>query len=316
MQPKTRLSLGAMNFGKRTPADESARIIGRALELGIRHFDTANVYNDGESERILGRALAGRRDEVGIASKVGMARVDGRPEGLSRAAVLCAIDGTLQRLGTDYVNLYYLHVPDHGTPIEETLDAIAELFEAKKIRAWGVSNYAAWQIVEMNALSDARKMPRPAVSQVLYNLLIREIEIDYLAFARRFPIMTTIYNPLAGGLLSGRYAAGEFASPPERKGTRFEANRMYRGRYWSARMFELTEALKPVARDEGMSLLELAYAWVAGRPGVDEILVGPTSVEQLDAAARACEKRVSEGGLARIDALFTAHTGTDTHYVR
>jgi aryl-alcohol dehydrogenase-like predicted oxidoreductase len=313
---RTAIRLGTMNFGKRTPADESERILRRALELDIRHFDTANVYNDGESERILGRVLGPARGTVEIATKVGLARAGGAAEGLSRAAVERAIDESLGRLATDYVDLYYLHAPDHRTPIEETMDALARLFETKKIRAWGVSNYASWQILEMNALADARRMPRPATSQVLYNLLIREIEIEYLGFTKRFPIHTTVYNPLAGGLLSGRYRPEEFARPPERRGTRFEANKMYRGRYWSARMFELTEALKPVAQGEGMTLVELAYAWVAGRPGVDSVLVGPTTVAQLDAAVDACKKGIPETGLTRIDVIWAAHTGTDTHYVR
>ncbi len=301
-----------MNFGKRTPAAEAERIVAHALDRGLRVFDTANAYNDGESERILGRAIASRRAEVTIASKVGFARMAGKPEGLSRSAILRAIDGTLQRLGTDYVDIYYLHVPDHATPISETLDAVAVLLESKKIRAWGVSNYAAWQILEMMQLSDACGMARPTISQVLYNLVIRELDIDYFAFAKTRALHTTIFNPLAGGLLSGRHVRAS-AAP---KGSRFDGNALYQRRYWTDAMFDRVEALCVVAESEKMSLVELSYAWVASRPGVDSILVGPVTVEHIDAAIEACDKRVSPEALAKIDELDRTWRGTDAHYVR
>ena len=176
-----------MNFGKRTPAPEARRIVDRAIERGVRFFDTANVYGNGESERILGQALRGRRAEVGIATKVGIARVQGRPEGLSAARVERALEESLERLGTDFVDLFYLHAPDPATPIEETLEAMGRVLQAGKARHWGVSNFAAWQILELNTLCDARGLPRPAVSQVLYNLLVRQIELEYLPFTRRYP---------------------------------------------------------------------------------------------------------------------------------
>ncbi len=301
-----------MNFGKRTPAAEAERIVARALDRGVRVFDTANAYNDGESERILGRAVASRRADVTIASKVGFARSGGKPEGLSGAVIARAIDATLERLGTDYVDIYYLHVPDHATPIAETLDAIAVLLESKKIRAWGVSNYAAWQVLEMMHLCDARAMPRPTISQVLYNVLIRELDIDYFAFAKSHAIHTTIFNPLAGGLLSGRHVRAS-AAP---KGSRFDGNALYMRRYWTDAMFDRVDALRAIAESENMSLVELSYAWVAARAGVDSILVGPVTVEHVDAAIDACEKRLSPAALTKIEELDRTSRGTDTHYVR
>ena len=145
-----KVALGAMNFGKRTDESESKRIIDRAFELGVRHIDTANAYTDGNSERIVGKAIKSRRADVTLATKVGFGRMaGGKPEGLSRTRIFEAIDESLGRLGTDYVDIYYLHVPDHATPIEESLDALAELYEKKKIRSWGISNYGAWQALEM-----------------------------------------------------------------------------------------------------------------------------------------------------------------------
>jgi len=306
------LALGTMNFGKRTPADESERIVRRALERGIRVFDTANAYNGGESERILGRALGRDREGVVVATKVGFGRLDGKPEGLSPAAVERAVQGSLERLGTGWVDVYYLHVPDHATPIEQTLDAMKKQVDAGRVRAWGVSNFAAWQILEMDLLADARSLARPVVSQVLYNALHRQLDVEYFAFARRFPIHTTIYNPLAGGLLAGKHRAGE--APPT--GSRFDDNALYQRRYWTAAMFEHVEQLRAVAASEGLTMVQLAYAWVAARPDVDSILVGPASVQHLDDALDAVQRSLSKEALARIDELARAWRGTDTNYVR
>lgn len=306
------IALGTMNFGKRTPAPEAERITLRALERGITVFDTANVYNDGESESILGRALGKKRASCTVASKVGLARTRGKPEGLSRAAIAAAIDATLARLGTDHLDYYYLHAPDHATSIEESLDAMAALVAAGKVRAWGVSNYAAWQILDMQTIAAARALPPPAISQVIYNVLIRDIEIEYVPFTRRHAIHTTVYNPLAGGLLTGDHAKDADVA----KGSRFDGNEFYRRRYWTGAMFERIAQLDAIAREEQLSLIELAYAWVAGRPGVDSILVGPATVAHLDAAIDACAKTLSATAVERIDALHREWRGTDTTYVR
>jgi aryl-alcohol dehydrogenase-like predicted oxidoreductase len=306
------LALGTMNFGKRTDADESRRIVRRAIERGIRVFDTANAYNGGEAERILGRALGADRDRVTIATKVGFDRIGGKPEGLSRAAILRAAEASLQRLGTDRVDVYYLHVPDHFTPIDETLDAMLELVHAGKVGAWGVSNYASWQILEMTGLAKARGLPPPAVSQVLYNLLHRQLDVEYFAFARRSGIHTTIFNPLAGGLLTGKHAFG--GAPAH--GSRFDDNAFYQRRYWTRPMFARVEELRAVAGREGVSMVQLAYAWVASRPDVDSILAGPATVQQLDDAIEAVSGTLSKEALGRIDELWREWNGTDTSYVR
>ncbi len=313
------LALGAMNFGKRTPADESERIVRRALERGIRVFDTANVYNGGESERILGRALGRDRERVAVASKVGLDRVGrtnetvgDKAEGLSRDALDRALDASLSRLGTPYLDVYYLHAPDHVTPIGETLDAMADAVRAGKVRAWGVSNYASWQIHEMTGLARERGLGPPLVSQVIYNVLHRQIEVEYFAFARHSGLHTSIYNPLAGGLLTGKHRK---EGQPE-AGSRFAENPMYRGRYWTATMFDRVERLRAVASGAGLTLLQLAYGWAASRAGVDSILVGPATVEQLDAAVDACARPLPADVSARVDALWREWSGTDTDYVR
>jgi aryl-alcohol dehydrogenase-like predicted oxidoreductase len=306
------LALGTMNFGKRTPAQESERIVRRALERGIRVFDTANAYTGGESERILGRALGKDRDGVAVATKVGFGRTGGKPEGLSPEVMQRELAGSLERLGTATVDVYYLHVPDHGTPIERTLDAMKALIDSGRVRHWGVSNYAAWQILEMNSLSDARGLPRPVVSQVLYNLLHRQLDIEYFAFTRRYPIHTTVFNPLGGGFLAGTH---RFEETPG-KGTRFDSNALYQRRYWTRPMFERVEQLRAVAQGDGLTMVQLATAWVASRQDVDSILVGPATVAQLDEAMDAANTTLSPDALARIEQLAREWAGTDTNYVR
>lgn len=308
------LALGTMNFGKRTPESEAVRIIDRAIERGVLLLDTANAYNDGESERIVGRAIraGGRRERVGVATKVGFGRAAGKPEGLSRERVLRACDESLARLGIDCIDLYYLHVPDYTTPLEETFSALDDLLRAGKIRHIGVSNYASWQILEMMMLCDRLGIARPVASQVLYNLLIRQLDVEYFKFTRRYPIHTTVYNALAGGLLSGRHDKARGIP----SGSRFDKNKLYQGRYWTDRSFELVEALRTLAAGQGLSLVELAYAWLAGAPGVDSILIGPASMDQLDAALSGCEKALAPEARGAIDALYKDFTGTDASYAR
>ncbi len=305
------VALGTMNFGKRTPAAESERIVRRALERGVAVFDTANAYNDGESERILGRALGGDRQRVCIATKVGFARIAGKPEGLAPARVTAALDESLARLGTSWIDLYYFHVPDHATPIEESLTAVKPAL-GEKVRRFGVSNYASWQTLELMQACDRLGVARPVVAQQLYNLLIRQLDLEYFRFARRYGLHTAVYNPLAGGLLSGRYRAGDAVA----KGSRFDGNRLYQGRYWSPRMIAAAEEYGAVAREAGLGLVALAYAWLAGAPGVDSILLGPASVAQLDEALDAVARPLGAELRARIDAIHTSFTGTETSYAR
>lgn len=306
------LRLGAMNFGKRTPEKEARAVLDAAFERGITHVDTANAYTGGESERIVGAWAKGRRDRVEIATKVGFGQTGGKPEGLSRARVLAACDESLGRLGTDFVDLYYLHVPDHATPIEETVEALAVLFAAKKIRAWGLSNYASWEALLAMQAAERAGLPAPAASQQLYNLLIRQLDVEYFRFAARFGLHTTVYNPLAGGMLVGRHAADGTTT----SGSRFDKNKLYLGRYWHSASFERVEALRAIADRAGLSLVELAYAWVAGRPGVGSILVGPGSVAHLQAACDAVARVVPDDAKAAVDAAWVEWMGTESSYAR
>jgi aryl-alcohol dehydrogenase-like predicted oxidoreductase len=309
---KPALVVGCMNFGKRTPEPEARRVVDRAIERGLAFFDTANAYGDGESERILGRAIAGRRDRVRVATKVGWWRREGKLEGLRPERMRVAIDESLERLGTDHVDLWYLHVPDHETPLEATLEGVRDVLAAKKALAWGVSNFASWQVLELFHLCDAGGVARPVVSQQMYNLLVRQLDVEYWKFTRRHPIHTTVYNPLAGGLLSGRHKQdGSTLS-----GSRFAGNPLYQRRYLTEPFFRGVEAFEAIAKDHHLSLVELAYAWVATRPGVDSILVGPGSVAHLDAAIDALAKNLDAPTLERIDDVHRTLAGTDATYAR
>ena len=306
------LALGCMNFGKRTAADQALAIIDRALGEGIGLLDTANVYNQGESERIVGRALRGRRDRVLVASKVGLDRVGRKSEGLAGPAVRAACEASLKRLGTDRLDLYYLHAPDPETPIEQTLDAVGTLLAQGRIRHWGVSNFASWQVLELMHLAEQRGLPGPVVAQQLYNPLVRQLDIEYFAFARRYGIHTTIYNPLAGGLLAGKHHPDE----PPAVGSRFDDNRMYQRRYWSQTLFDAVEALRAIARTEGMDLVTLSYAFCLGHEGVDSMLIGPGSLPHLDAALAARDVRIPAAVRDQVLAVGGNLAGTDVRYAR
>jgi aryl-alcohol dehydrogenase-like predicted oxidoreductase len=299
-----------MNFGKRTPEAEAQRIIAVAEERGIALLDTANVYNEGESERVVGRAIAKRRSSFLVASKVGLGRMGRGTEGLKKARVVAACEESLGRLGTDYLDIYYLHAPDHQTPIEDTLEGVAALLQTGKIRSWAVSNYASWQILEMFQLCERSALPTPVMSQVIYNVLIRQLELEYFKWSAKYRLHTTVYNPLAGGLLSGKYRPGS----QWESGGRFDANTMYQRRYWTDRLLEVVATYEKIAAP--MDLVTFAYAWVGGRPGVDSILIGPGSVPHLEAAIRGSEATLSPLLRKRVDETYYAYMGSDATYAR
>lgn len=280
--PLTGIALGTMTFGDTVAEPDAHAMVDAALAAGVRTIDTANGYAGGESERILGRVLAGRRDQVLLASKAGIPHPDaaGAPP-LSRSALRACVEGSLRRLETDVIDLFYLHQPDRATPLAETIAAVAELAGEGKIRALGVSNYAAWQIAEIDQLARALGSPRPVVAQQLYNLLARRIEDEYAEFAMTSGILTMVYNPLAGGLLTGRY---RYDSRPN--SGRFGDSRvasMYQQRYWQQPLFDAVERLGAVAAQAGIGIVELALRWLSSRPVTGAALVGGSSVAHLQA---------------------------------
>src|SRR5205085_9205843 len=209
--------------------------------------------------------------------------------------------------GTDFVELYYFHKPDHSRPLGPSLEAMQRLIASGKVRAFGASNYASWQVLEM-----IHGGLKPRVSQQMYNLLIRQLELEYFRFARTYAVHTTVYNPLGGGLLAGKVKRG---AAPE-AGSRFDKNPMYQRRYLSDRFFDLADAFARLASEAGRTPVELAYQWTASRPGVDSILLGPATVDQLDAAIEAVAKSLPKEVIDRADDLYRSFQGTDASYAR
>ncbi len=278
--------MGTMTFGSQADLEESRRMVDRCLDAGINFFDTANVYNQGRSEEIVGELLGARRTDVVLASKV-RGKMQGPPSysGLSREGIRRGIEESLRRLRTDYLDIYYLHQPDYDVPIEETLQTVEELRQEGKIRYPAVSNYSAWQICEIHWLCEKNGYEPPWIVQPMYNLTARGIEQEYLAFAERRGISNVCYNPLAGGLLSGKQKKGQSPLP----GTRFDGNKMYLGRYWHDEYFDAVEELSRIAQVAGLSLVQLAIRWLSQQAGAHCIILGASKLEQLEENLRALE---------------------------
>jgi 1-deoxyxylulose-5-phosphate synthase len=310
----SRASFGTMPFGSQADEAASCRMVDRCLDAGINFFDTANMYNLGKAETILGKALQGRRQRVVIATKV-RNKMGEAPEeaGLSRAAIHKAIDASLKRLGTDYVDLYYLHWPDNAVAIEETLAALDDLVRAGKVRHTAVSNFAAWQICEILWVSEKKGFKPPHVSQPMWNLLARAIEEEYLPFCKKFGVAVIPYNPLAGGLLTGKHsrATGPIA------GTRFDNNQLYLGRYWHDDYFAAVEELRAIAADARKTLVELALQWLLSQEIVDSVILGASRMEQLEENLKACEGGpLSKETLERCDSVWRRLRGITPKYNR
>ena len=310
----SRLSFGTMTFGAQTDEAAAHRIIDCCLDAGINFIDTANVYNRGAAETIVGRTLKGRRDKVILTTKVrGKMGAAADETGLSPAALHKAIDASLARLGTDYVDLYYLHQPDYDTPIEETLETMEELVQAGKVRFPAVSNYAAWQVEEILWICEKRGYHPYFISQPMYNLIARGIEDEYLPFCRRFGVAVVPYNPLAGGLLTGKHSR---ATGPA-AGTRFDGNKMYQDRYWLADDFAAVEELRAIAAEAGKTLVELAFQWLLSQPAVDSIILGASRLEQLQENLKAADgPRLDQSVLDRCDAVWKRLRGITPKYNR
>jgi 1-deoxyxylulose-5-phosphate synthase len=310
----SRASFGTMPFGAQADQATSTRMVEQCLEAGINFFDTANMYNLGRAETVLGKALGTRRSEVILASKV-RHRMGDSPDdaGLSRAAIQKALEASLKRLGTDYLDLYYLHWPDDDTPIEETLEAMDEAVRSGKVRYPAISNYAAWQVAEIFSIAGKQGYRPPYVSQPMYNLLARGIEEEYLPFARRFGVSLVVYNPLAGGLLTGKHSRekGPIA------GTRFDSNLLYLGRYWHEDYFAAVEQLRATAAGAGKTLVELALEWLLGQEQVDSVILGASRPEQLAENLKACENgRLDAATRARCDEVWKRLRGITPKYNR
>lgn len=270
---------GTMTFGGQVKDQSQAtEMVDICLDAGINFFDTANVYQQGASEEMLGEALQGRRDRVVLASKVRGKMGDGPGEnGLSQVAVLHAVEESLRRLKTEYLDIYYLHQPDYDVPLEETLKVMETLVRQGKVRCVGSSNYSSWQACQMLWLAEQHGYQPALLSQQMYNLLARGLEQEFVPFAKEFGVSVIAYNPLAGGMLTGKHR-GDALTP----GTRFDNNAMYQERYWHEKNFSAVERLRAIAEKAGRSLVSLSLNWLMNHTTTDCVILGASELEQLE----------------------------------
>lgn len=307
----SRACLGVMTFGAQTARPDAERMVGLCLDRGINFFDTANVYTGGESERMLGGILGARRKEVVVASKVGM-KVGDQPPGLAAAVIARAVEDSLSRLETDYLDVYYMHLPDASVPLEESLEAMDRLVRQGKVRWIASSNFASWQLCRMHWIAGTKGYQAPRIAQPMYNLLARRIEDEFLPACRELGISNFVYNPLAGGLLTGKQTAEK-----PLQGTRFDGNQTYLDRYWIGANFEAIARLKEVAAAAGRSLVSLALNWLLCHTAIDGVILGASKVEHLEQNLDALEDgALSPETLAACDRVWEMVKGPAPKYNR
>mgnify|MGYP001354313940 CR=1 FL=1 len=317
------LCLGTMMFGGVNNADQDdcVRIIHTALDAGVNFVDTADVYSQGESEEIVGKALQGRRDDIVLATKFQGAMGDERNRrGASRRWIVAEVENSLRRLGTDHIDLYQLHRPNPGTNIEETLGALTDLQRQGKILYVGHSAFQASQIVETQWAARERGLARPVCEQLSYSLLVRTPEIDVLPTALRHRMSVICYSPLAAGWLSGKWRKSAEAPTPSagRMGSGLFTQRYDVADPANAGKLDAADALATVAEDAGMTLVELAIAFVVNHPAVTSAIIGPRTMDQLTTQLPASDITLSAEVLDLIDQIVAPGTSPnpfDSAYV-
>jgi aryl-alcohol dehydrogenase-like predicted oxidoreductase len=303
------LCLGAMMFGAwgNTDHDDCIRIIHRALDAGINFIDTADVYARGESEEIVGRALAGRRDHVVLATKVhGTMGDDPNEFGNSRRWIMREVDNSLRRLGTDWIDLYQIHRPEFDTDLDETLGALTDLVRAGKIRYLGSSTFPASMIVEGQWVAEKRGRERFVCEQPPYSILVRGIEADVLPVCHDYGMGVIPWSPLAGGWLTGRYRQGQ--EVPTSRRAAHVPHRYDMSLPGNQAKLEAAEQLAQLAEQTGISLIHLALAFVIRHPAVTAAIIGPRTMEQLESQLGADEVELSDEVLDRIDEIVPPGT--------
>ncbi len=309
----SRLCLGTMTFGDQADQEESGRILDCCLDNGVNFIDTADIYCRGESERILGRLLKGRRDTVVLASKVGGPSCEGKNgSGLSRKHIVESVEKSLERLQTDYLDILYLHFPDRRTPFFEIISTMDQLIRSGKIRYYGVSNFAAWQCCDMIHTAREMNAAPPVVSESVYNLLTRGIEDEMVPFADRYQFGLTVFNPLAGGLLTGKHTREKPA-----ENSRFSREKGYAARYWNDRNFDAIELLTQAAQQSGLSLLALSLRWLRSRSAVDSVICGASNAAQIEENISFFDgAALDEAALAQCDQAWDLLRGRYFNYHR
>jgi aryl-alcohol dehydrogenase-like predicted oxidoreductase len=312
--------LGAMMFGAwgNTDVDDCVRIVDAALDAGINFIDTADVYSNGESEEIVGKALRGKRDQVVLATKVFGEMGPGQNDrGTSRVWIAREVENSLRRLGTDRIDLYQIHRPEPHTDIEETLGALTDLQRQGKIRYFGCSTFPGWQIVQAQWTAEQRSLSRFRTEQPPYSIFVRGIEHDVLPVAQRYGMGVLVWSPLCRGWLTGRYRRESFDDSREARAQRTKerggaiAKQFDMTRPENERKLDLVEGLAKVAADAGVSMTHMAVAFVLAHPAVTSAIIGPRTRAQLDDLLAAADVRLDNATLDSIDALVPPGTVVD-----
>lgn len=300
------VGLGCNNFGMVMDEQQTKAVVDAALDMGITLFDTADVYGGkerGKSEKLLGKALGKKRAQAVVASKFGNPMGDGAYEtGASRRYIMSAVENSLKRLNTDYIDLYQIHKPDPDTPVEETLRAMDDLIRQGKVRYIGCSNFAGWQLAESELISQALGLDRFVSAQNRYSILNRDIERELMPACQKYGVGILPYFPLESGLLTGKYTFGK----EPKKGTRWHA---WKGRgpvagsFWSDDNFAIVGKLEALCESYGHSLLDLAIGWLADNPSVSSVIAGATKVSQIKSNVKAADFRPSEEEKQEIDSV-------------
>lgn len=295
------VGLGCNNFGGRLGLEETRAVIDRAIEAGITFFDTADMYGkDGDSERLMGEVLGERRKDVVLATKFGAPMGEGPyRKGGSRRYIIDAIDASLRRLKTDWIDLYQYHRPDPDAPMEETLAALDDLIRQGKVRYIGISNHPAWQVVEADWIAKTKGLNGFISCQNEYSLLARGEEKELLPAMKAYGLGLLPFLPLASGMLTGKYVQGE-AAPA---GARLTNDARLSARFFNDANWRKVTGLKAFAEARGHTLLDLAFSWLAHRPAVSSIIAGATKPEQIDANIKAASWKLTAEDLAEIDTL-------------
>lgn len=304
------IGLGGNTFGRACDEQQTAAVVHRALDVGINHFDCADTYGGGGvSEQFLGSALKGRRHDAIVTTKTGFPLRSGpNNDGLSRRRIINNCEASLQRLGMDYIDVFYLHRPDTHTDIEESLDALNDLIRQGKARYAACSNYSGWEIARLCESSKSKGWAVPVVSQSLYNLLSRDVERDVVPAALAYGMGIVPFSPLAGGLLTGKYRVGQ----PAPAGTRGASSSRFE-RLLQDDILSVVEELESFARERGRTIGDLALAWLLAQPGVCSVITGVTRPEQVDANALATEWTLTDDDPAIVGAIVArTPDGLDT----
>jgi aryl-alcohol dehydrogenase-like predicted oxidoreductase len=303
------LCLGTMMFGDRTDEAQAGEIVAAARDRGVNFIDTADVYSQGESERITGRLIAADKDRWVLATKVANpVGADPNCRGLSRRWIMAAIDGSLKRLGTDHVDIYYLHKEDPQTPLAETIGALGDLIRHGKIRYWGVSNYRGWRIAEVVRVSEQMGVPPPVVCQPYYNAMNRMPEVEVLPSCGHYGLGVACYSPIARGILAGKYLPGR--PPPEDSRAGRNDKRIMQTE-WREESLVLAQRVKEHAQRRGMSAAQFAVNWVLNNRLVTAAIVGPRTTQQMAEYLGSLDHAFDADDESLIDSLVpTGHPST------